>query len=111
MTIKLSASSESKEAPVSVAELQELISAELNNLPTSATFIESVAGKLSEKSSKHKFLVLVTSVEPKSKVSADMTIRSSVGAVWDSARDGYNSFQIDAGASTFLITVYWVYAD
>lgn len=107
MTVELQTSS-AKESPVNIDSLQKLISEELAKLDEPKTFIEYVAAALQTKSSKHKFIVLVTEVHTNESINENLKIKVSVGTVWDGDKDGYHHFKV-AAASTFMVTVYWVY--
>lgn len=110
MTIELQASSKSPETPVSQEFLQGLISENAGLLQNSKEFILAIAEKIGVKSSKHKFLVLVTTVKHQAPVDADLSISSTVGAVWDAQKDGYFSFKV-SGDELYLVTVYWIYVE
>lgn len=110
MSVTIQASSKTKEAPVDELELQELITKGVDQLDDKKAFISAITTQLSLKSSKYKFLVEVIGVTSASKIDAEFTISSSVGALWDGDRDGYYSFKIETD-HVYLVNVYWVYAD
>lgn len=106
MSIELKTSSHTQESPVTVEALQAIL--ELVDVTDPKSFCEAVANKLAVKSSKHKFLVLTSSIDAPVEPNADLSIATSFAAVWDSDKDGFCCFQI-TGESTHLVTVYWIY--
>lgn len=115
MSVRLTSSTESKEAPADAAFLKELLTNELTKLSEPKVFAQNVVASLGKKSSKHKFIVEVTTVEKKEDFNEDLKITSSVAVVWDPERDGYSTFQIDsvecAPDSSFIVTLFWNYVD
>lgn len=108
MTVELQTSATSKESPVDVASLQQLIDEQLTKLDEPKRFIEEVAAALHKKSTKHKFIVLVMEVRTEETINENLKLKLSVGTVWDGDRDGYHHFKV-AAASTFMVTVFWIY--
>lgn len=108
MPVELQASTESKEAPVDVSSLEKLINEESSKLNVPSVFIEDLASALQKRSTKHKFIVLVTEVKADEAINEDLSIKVLVGTVWDGDKDGYHHFKVDS-ASTFMVTVYWIY--
>lgn len=108
MTVELQTSATSREAPVEISSLQQLIDEQLAKLDEPNRFIEDVAAALHKKSTKHKFIVLVTEVRTEETINENLKIKVSVGTVWDGDKDGYHHFKV-AAASTFMVTVFWIY--
>ena len=94
--------------PISAEELKSIFLGEVQNLNESKEAARHIAQKLSTKSSKHKFLVLVTRIDLEPEVSNDVSIQSVIGAVWDEKKDGYWAFRVD-DELIHLITVYWIF--
>lgn len=108
MSLSLQASSKGKESPVDVVGLEKILEGELDKLSEPQLFIEAVASTLHKKSTKHKFIVLVTQVDADANINENLSIKSAVGTVWDTEKDGYHLFKVEA-ESTFMVTVFWVY--
>lgn len=91
-----------------IESLQKLIDEQLTKLDEPKRFIEDVAGALQTKSTKHKFIVLVTEIGIDESINENIKLKVSVGTVWDGDKDGYHHFKV-AATSTFMVTVYWIY--
>lgn len=110
MSVQILNYTETSQGPIGVDEMKLIISEESQNLADSKQTARQIAQRLSTKSSKHKFLVLVTKIDRESEIDVDLNIQSVIGAVWDEQKDGYWSFRVD-DYSTNLITVYWIHVD
>lgn len=108
MPVTLQNSSGSREAPVDPETLQKLLEDELAQTAETNAVIANVASALQKKSTKHKFIVLLTEVKTDEDLNENVSIKLSVAAVWDGERDGYHHFRAGS-ASTYMVTVYWIY--
>lgn len=109
MSITVQAASKAKEAPVEVSFLQKLVEQEIEQLDDKQAFIGAITTQLGVKSSRHKFLVELVTLKGPASIDVDLTVSSSIGALWDSGRDGYCTLKI-ATEHTYLVTIYWIYA-
>lgn len=106
MSVAVSSSSHSPEAPFSEVFLKDLVQ---DGPQLAQGLIEHILSSLQKKSSKHKFLVLATTVDAGD---GDFLAKSSFGALWDAERDGYISVKRLGGATdALLVTVYWIFLD
>ncbi|ODV78367.1 uncharacterized protein CANTADRAFT_6759 [Suhomyces tanzawaensis NRRL Y-17324] len=88
MSVSITSSSISKEAPISAQWLVELVQ-QLGPID-SGKRNQEVLEKLQAKSSKYKFLVQSTDVQQL----GDIGLNTKFGAIWDSERDGHINLQI-----------------
>lgn len=108
MSVELQ-TSKSIESPIDAESLEKLLVTNLEKLSEPSLFIQAVASALHEKSTKHKFIVLVTEVHADKEINEDLSLKLSVGTVWDTNRDGYHLFKVVLSA-VFMVTVFWVYS-
>lgn len=112
MSIKVTASSDHTESPLAAEFVQETLKEHLSSIEDVNVFTGKLAEAFSTKSSKHKFLILVTSVAAGESVEADLKVKTSVGAIWEPKKDGYYSFEVKGEDSgKYLITVFWISVD
>lgn len=76
-------------------------------LTSSSSFISALAERLAARSSKHKFLVQLTTINADD---SDATIKATIGGVWDLERDGYLSYRV-TGDQIYLVTIVWIALD
>lgn len=95
-TVSTTASSLSKESPVTIDYLADIIKKDIVKFTGTNEVIEHLLAKLQKKSSKHKFLIQTTRLNAPDKIDTELNLLSSFGAVWDSGRDGYVSLKIEA---------------
>ncbi|AMD19976.1 HCL175Wp [Eremothecium sinecaudum] len=68
--------------------------------------IKTALERLTEVSSRHKFVVNVTEVRGTSREGLEISGR--LGASWDAVKDGMYNHRVTKGGSEFLITVLWL---
>lgn len=112
MSVDIGAQLQSKETPIDAGYLAGLVqqNASAESSSSSNQWAQSIAEALSKKDSRYKFLVLVTEAQIPGDLDADLSLRSSVAAVWDSEKDGSLTVQIP-GEPVRVLTVFWVYAN
>lgn len=92
--ISVTSASDSKESPVTITYLTEIISENVTKTDETNKFVELLLEKLLKKSSKHKFLIQATRLKAPDTIDTNLNISTSFGAVWDTERDGYVSFKV-----------------
>ena len=92
--VSITSSSASKESPVTIKYLTEIISEDITKSNETNELIELLLAKLQKKSSKHKFLIQATRLKSPESIESSLNILTSFGAVWDSDRDGYVSLKV-----------------
>lgn len=92
--ISVTSASDSKESPVTITYLTEIISEYVTKTDETNKFVELLLEKLLKKSSKHKFLIQATRLKAPDTIDTNLNISTSFGAVWDTERDGYVSFKV-----------------
>lgn len=110
MSVHILNASDQRQGPIGAEELKTIIEKEITDWLDIKVVPQNVAHKLSNISSKHKFLVLVTRIDQNSEIDSDMSIKSVLGTVWDDQKDGFWSLRVDDEASIHLVTVYWIEA-
>lgn len=110
MSVELGSQLQSSEQPLDSQYLQQLVEELTQTSQAIKELAQNVAQNLSKKDSRYKFLVLVTEISSSAGVSADLSIQSSVAAVWDSEKDGSVTVNVP-GETTKLLTVFWVDAN
>lgn len=113
MSVTLLSSNISKQHPVEPDYVKEAIEEEAASLDEKNDFVEKISSKLSKKSSTYKFIVLLTVVDSHKNIGEGVNIELSIGAVWESEKDGHVSFQVKKEDSlrTWIVTVFWVSVD
>lgn len=110
MSVELGTQLQSVEKPIDSKYLENLIEEFSASSPTPKEWAEKVAQRLSKKDSRYKFLVLVTEISSAADLNADLSIQTSVAAVWNSDKDGSVTVKVP-GDSTKVLSVFWVYAN
>ena len=106
LSVKLLSSSKSEQRPVTAQYVTDILSS--SSSFDSSELIRRILEDVQKKSSKHKFLVNVTKIT--SSDDSECSAASNFGAVWDSEKDGYYSFEVllEEHKST-IVSIYWVY--
>lgn len=109
MSVKVTTSSDHTEAPIDAQFVKTTIEDQIDNIDTVDVFTEKLCAAFSTKSSKHKFLILVTRVAAAEGLQADLKLLTSIGAVWEPKKDGYITVEARPTEPTrYLVTVFWI---
>ncbi|GMM34174.1 Tda2 protein [Saccharomycopsis crataegensis] len=117
MTTKiLSASCNEESSPIIRSKLDKLVEQEVSLVATKGSnstrsLIESILQALKKTSSLHKFIVNVSAITY-STSETELSIKSSIGSVWESKKDGYINYKIsDNDTTEYLISIIWIHID
>lgn len=112
MSIKVTVSSDHTESPIDNLFVLKTVEDQIDNIDAVNIFTEKLCAAFSTKSSKHKFLILVTRVAAANDLQSDLKLLTSVGAIWEPKKDGYITVEaILNDKGRYLITVFWISID
>lgn len=95
------------QSPISNDWAKSLVEENGSVLSSASNFISALSKRLAARSSKHKFLVQLTTIDADD---SEATIKAAIGGVWDLERDGYLSYRV-TGDLIYLVTIVWIALD